>query len=222
MQVQRLTRLLSTLKQRSMLKEQRLLQRRRQRLKLLQLQRLLKRLQQRLLKKLPLLKHLQKKLSRRHNTVLKVLKSYGTAGAVIIGRSGDVLEELSQNEPVFIDFDELPVPFFIESIEPKGGKFVVKFEDIDSFDAAEEIVGRELRLTFENETEEDEDDLVGFMVCDQKGRKIGPVLEFLDYSGNTCLLVDYNGREIILPFHEDLIKKVRRKEIHLTIPDGLL
>ena len=191
-------------------------------MKLLQLQRLLKRLQQRLLKKLPLLKHLLKKLSRRHNTVLKVLKSYGTAGAVIVGRSGDVLEELSQNEPVFIDFDELPVPFFIESIEPKGGKFVVKFEDIDSFDAAEEIVGRELRLTFENETAEDEDDLVGFMVCDQKGRKIGPVLEFLDYSGNTCLLVDYNGREVILPFHEDLIKKVRRKEIHLTIPDGLL
>lgn len=154
--------------------------------------------------------------------MLKVLKSYGTAGAVIIGRSGDVLEELKSDEPVFIDFDGLPVPFYIESIEPKGGKYIVKLEDIDSLEAAEEIAGRELRLTFEPEAEEEEDDFVGFMVCDQKGRKIGPVLEFLDYSGNTCLLVDHDGEEVILPFHEDLIKKVRRKEIHLTIPEGLI
>jgi len=154
--------------------------------------------------------------------VLKVLKSYGTAGAVIVGRSGDVLEELKSDEPVFIDFDELPVPFYIESLEPKGGKYVVKLEDIDSLEAAEEIVGLELRLTFEREEEEEGDDFVGFTVCDEKGRKIGPVLEFLDYSGNTCLLVDHNGEEVILPFHEDLIKKVRKKEIHLTIPEGLI
>ena len=154
--------------------------------------------------------------------MLKVLKSYGTAGAVTIGRSGDVLEELKSDEPVFIDFDELPVPFYMESIEPKGGKFIVKFEDIDSLEAAEELVGRPIRLTFNPEDEEDQDDFVGFTVIDQRGRKIGPVLEFLDYSGNTCLLVDHGGEEVILPFHEDLIKKVRRKEIHLTVPEGLI
>lgn len=154
--------------------------------------------------------------------MLKVLKSYGTAGAVVIDRSGDVLGELKSDEPVFIDFDGLPVPFYIESIEPKGGKYIVKLEDIDSLEAAEEIAGRELRLTFEPEAEEEENDLAGFMVCDQNGRKIGPVLEFLDYSGNTCLLVDHNGEEVILPFHEDLIKKVRKKEIHLTVPEGLI
>ncbi len=153
----------------------------------------------------------------------KVLKSYGTAGAVIIGRDGDFLEDLEKNEPVFIEFDGLPVPFFIESIEPKGGRYLVKFEDIDSLAAAEEIVGREVHLT-ENADDEDEDDgIVGRIIRNAAtGDVVGPILEFIDYSGNTCILVEHEGREVLLPLHEDLIKKVRKNEIFLTIPDGLL
>ena len=154
--------------------------------------------------------------------MLKVLKSYGTAGAVIVGRSGDVLGELREDEPVFIEFDGLPVPFFIETLDPKGGRYVVKFEDIDSLEAAEEIVGREITLSLSGEADDEEDDIIGRMLCDEHGKKIGPITDFLDFAGNTCVSVGYNGREVILPFHEDLIKKVRKKEIHLTIPDGLL
>ena len=153
----------------------------------------------------------------------KVLKSYGTAGAVIIGRDGDFLEDLEKNEPVFIEFDGLPVPFFIESIEPKGGRYLVKFEDIDSLAAAEEIVGREVRLT-ENADDEDEDDgIVGRIIRNAAtGDVVGPVVKFIDFSGNTCIEVEHAGERVLLPLHEDLIKKVRKNEIFLTIPDGLL
>ncbi len=153
----------------------------------------------------------------------KVLKSYGTAGAVIIGRDGDFLEDLEKNEPVFIEFDGLPVPFFIESIEPKGGRYLVKLEDIDSLAAAEEIVGREVRLT-ENADDEDEDDgIVGRIIRNAAtGDVVGPVVKFIDFSGNTCIEVEHAGGRVLLPLHEDLIKKVRKNEIFLTIPDGLL
>jgi len=155
--------------------------------------------------------------------VPKVLKSYGTAGAVIIGRDGEVLEDIRKNEPVFIDFDGLPVPFFIESIEPKGGRYLVKLENIDSLAAAEEIVGREVRLTESPDAEDEDDGIVGRIIRNAAtGDIVGPVLEFLDYSGNTCIAVDHNGTEVILPLHEDLIKKVRKNEIFLTIPEGLL
>ena len=153
----------------------------------------------------------------------KVLKSYGTAGAVIIGRDGEVLEDLQKNEPVFIEFDGLPVPFFIESIEPKGGRYLVKFEDIDSLAAAEEIVGREVRLT-ENADDEDEDDgIVGRIIRNAAtGDVVGPVVKFIDFSGNTCIEVEHAGGRVLLPLHEDLIKKVRKNEIFLTIPEGLI
>ncbi|MBO4769032.1 MAG: hypothetical protein IKX03_05485 [Bacteroidales bacterium] len=153
----------------------------------------------------------------------KVLKSYGTAGAVIIGRDGDVLEELKKNEPVFIDFDGLPVPFFIESIQPKGGRYLVKLEDIDSLAAAEEIVGREVRLTEDPDGEDEDDGIVGRIIRNEAtGDVVGPVVKFIDFSGNTCIEVEHAGGKILLPLHEDLIKKVRKNEIFLTIPDGLL
>ena len=153
----------------------------------------------------------------------KVLKSYGTAGAVIIGRDGDFLEDLEKNEPVFIEFDGLPVPFFIESIEPKGGRYLVKFEDIDSLAAAEEIVGREVRLTENADDEEEDDGIVGRIIRNAAtGDVVGPVVKFIDFSGNTCIEVEHAGGRVLLPLHEDLIKKVRKNEIFLTIPEGLL
>ncbi|MBO4572004.1 MAG: hypothetical protein J5699_08775 [Bacteroidales bacterium] len=153
----------------------------------------------------------------------KVLKSYGTAGAVIIGRDGEVLEELGKKEPVFIDFDGLPVPYFIESIERKGGRFLVKFEDIDSLQAAEEIIGSDIKFSPDGEEDEEDDGITGRIIRNAaNGDIVGPVLEFIDYSGNTCILVEHEGREVLLPLHEDLIKKVRKNEIYLTIPEGLL
>lgn len=153
----------------------------------------------------------------------KVLKSYGTHGAVIIGRDAGFLKDLELKEPVFIDFDGLPVPFFIESIEPKGGRYLVKLEDIDSLAAAENIVGREIRLTENNDAEDEDDGITGHIIRNAAtGDVIGPVLRFIDFSGNTCVEVEHAGDKVLLPLHEDLIKKVRKKEIFLIIPDGLL
>ena len=74
---------------------------------------------------------------------MRILKSYGTEGGVIISAPEVDVEERA-NEPVFIEFDGLPVPFFIEEVTPRGGaKYFVKLEDIDSLEAAEELVGKD-------------------------------------------------------------------------------
>lgn len=153
--------------------------------------------------------------------MLKVLKSYGTAGAVTTNLCPSQ-EDIKLTEPVFINFDGLPVPFFIESIEAKGNRSIIKFEDVDTLQEAEEIVGKELKFSPDGDGAEDEDTITGRMICNAKGNRIGIVKEFLDYGGNTCISLDYNGKEVILPFHEDLIVKVRKDGIWLTIPEGLL
>jgi 16S rRNA processing protein RimM len=84
---------------------------------------------------------------------MRILKSYGTEGGVIISAPEVYLDERA-NEPVFIDFDGLPVPFFMEEVTPRGGaKYFVKLEDIDFLAAAEELVGRE--PYFEEDDDED-------------------------------------------------------------------
>ena len=153
----------------------------------------------------------------------KVLKSYGTQGAVVTNLCPGDGWDFDAQEPVFIAFDELPVPFFIESIQPKGGRTIVKFEDIDTLEAAENLVGREIALSLEEEEDEDEVDLVCRTVRDAAtGKAVGKITQWFDFSGNLCIEVEHEGRKAMLPLHEDLIKKVSAEAIWLTIPDGLL
>ena len=153
---------------------------------------------------------------------MKVLKSYGTAGAVVVNLGADDPKDINLEEPVFITFDGLPVPFFIESCEPKGGRLLMKLEDIDSLEAAEKIVGKVLSPTEDDDECDDDDPFIGMTVYDQNNSLIGKVTGFNDYSGNTCIDVDYKGREVTLPVAEDLIIKVRKDKLYLTIPEGLL
>lgn len=152
---------------------------------------------------------------------MKVLKSYGTDGSVVVSLSAEDSREFDRNEPVFIDFDGLPVPFYMESCTPKGGKFIVKFEDIDTLEDAEKIVGQILTTSID-EDEYEEDPFIGMQVYDADGRFVGEVVGFYNFSGNTCIEVLHDGREVMLPVNEDLIVKVKGDKLYLTVPDGLL
>ena len=152
---------------------------------------------------------------------MKVLKSWGAAGEVILSLDAGDSRDLKSQEPVFITFDGLPVPFFIETVQPKGGRFVVKFQDVDTLAEAEELVGREARLP--DWEAEDEDSVIGLRVRDARSRKIiGEIVDFNDYGGNMLVTVDAEQGEILLPLHEDLIVSIHGDIMTLDIPDGLL
>ena len=152
---------------------------------------------------------------------MKVLKSWGSAGEVVLSLDGEDVRDLESQEPVFIDFDELPVPFFIERKQAKGNRLIVKFEDVDTLAAAEELVGREVRR--EREEAEDEDTVIGLQVRDSRTRcLVGTIVDFSDYGGNTLITVDTQRGEVLIPLHEDLIVNVHGDVITLDIPAGLL
>ena len=75
--------------------------------------------------------------------VAQVLKSNGTDGELVMGFREIAPEDISLNEPVFIVFDGLPVPFFIESFTKRGNtKALVRLTDICSMEDVEEIAGK--------------------------------------------------------------------------------
>ena len=75
--------------------------------------------------------------------IAKILKSNGTDGGILIGVRDIDVNEIDLKEPVFINFDGLPVPFFIQDLQQKGtSKAVVHLNDVNSLEDAEEIVGR--------------------------------------------------------------------------------
>ena len=88
--------------------------------------------------------------------IAKILKSNGVDGHVLLGVRDIAPGQIDIKEPLFIVFDGLEVPFFIEELIPKGlSKAIVKFDGVDSFQDSEELVGLEVFMDaeFENEDE---------------------------------------------------------------------
>ena len=160
--------------------------------------------------------------------IAKILKSNGTDGGLLIGVRDIELDQIDLQEPVFIEFDGLPVPFFIRDLRQRGSsKAIIHLNDIDSLEDAEEVVGRDLFIEGEWE-EEQELDFTGWTLLN-RGERVGLISGTEPIPGNLCLYVLPDGhsgpdRESLVPLHEDLILSAdpATRTLDLDLPDGLL
>lgn len=151
--------------------------------------------------------------------IAKILKSNGTDGGMLFSFRDIDVTQIDLKEPVFINFDGLPVPFFILDIQKKGySKAVVHLNDVMNLQDAEEMVGREVYLDVEAEDQDDED-LTGWTLLN-RGEELSVVsgMEFIP--GNPCLYVG----DVMIPLHEDFILSADpdSRVLDLDLPDGLL
>ena len=178
--------------------------------------------------------------------VAQVLKSNGTDGELVVSFREIAPEDSNVKEPVFIYFDGLPVPFFIESFTRRGtSKALVRLTDIESMDDAEEIVGKGIfideaalpEMTFE---EDGYAVLIGWTLLTPVGdfpdsleaaeeeepelMEVGEIIEFYDIPKNPCIEVDTENGAVMIPLHEDFILSVDpdNQEIIMLIPEGLI
>ena len=157
--------------------------------------------------------------------VAKVLKSNGTEGELLISFLEIAPEDIDLQEPVFIYFDGLPVPYYFESFTQRGtSRALVRLTGVRSLKDADELAGREVFADYFEE--ESEEDLVGWTVLDAaSGAVVGTVSDYEDIPGNLCIWVRRDsGDEVLLPLHEDLIRATdpSARTITLSIPSGLI
>ncbi|NLZ20050.1 MAG: hypothetical protein GXY24_07305 [Bacteroidales bacterium] len=151
--------------------------------------------------------------------IAKILKSNGTDGGLLIGVYDIEVDQIDLQEPVFIEFDGLPVPFFIQDIRQRGGtKAIIHLNDIVTLEDAEEVVGRALYIEGEWE-EEEETDFTGWTLLN-RGECVGEVTGMEPIPGNLCLYVG----ETLVPLHPDLILSAdpETRTLDLDLPEGLL
>ncbi len=151
--------------------------------------------------------------------IAKILKSNGTDGGLLIGVRDIEVGQIELQEPVFIEFDGLPVPFFIQDIQQRGtAKAVIHLNDIVNLEDAEEVVGRPIFIEGEWE-EEEEMDFTGWTLLN-RGQRVGTVTGMEPIPGNLCLYVG----ETLVPLHPDLILSAdpATRILDLDLPEGLL
>ena len=177
--------------------------------------------------------------------VAQVLKSNGTDGELVLGFREIAPEDINLKEPVFIVFDGLPVPFYIETFAKRGNtKALVRLTGICSMEDVEEISGKAVYIEEDKlpEMSIEEDGfaaLVGWtlltpaedfsttleMTEDEPALiEVGEITDFMDIPKNPCIEVETENGAVMIPLHEDLILSVdpEYQEIIMQIPAGLI
>jgi len=158
-----------------------------------------------------------------------IQRTHGVSGEFQVVWNDDFYLEEQNLESVFIEFDGIPVPFFIVSIRSKGDdKALIKLDEVEDVNVANELVGLKLLLPADQITPNDDlllSDLIGYtMISDQK-QLVGKIVDYQEYLTNSVFTVGHqSGKEVMIPVVDELIVEVDtdKKTIEMVIPDGLI
>ena len=154
----------------------------------------------------------------------QVLKSNGRDGELLVSFTGIAPEDIDLEEPVFIEFDGLPVPFYFDSFTPRGNsRALVRLTGVHNLTDADELAGAALYAE-DDLYEDEEEDLTGWTVLDADGTKAGTVTAHEDIPGKPCIWVETGHGEVLIPLHEELVLEVdeQKETLRMVIPEGLL
>ena len=152
-------------------------------------------------------------------------KAHGVKGEVSFQFDDDIFDRID-SDYLILEVDGILVPFFIEEYRFRSDTVaLVKFEDIDTQQRAQELTGCD--VYFPRSLAEEDDTptltfLVGFNIVEaDTGTTIGRIAAIDDSTANLLFELE-DGR--LIPANDDLINDIdnKRKVITMTIPEGLL
>ena len=67
-------------------------------------------------------------------------------------------------------------------------------------------------------------EVVDYLVVDEEKGELGKVNEIIEYPTQSIIQIIRDGKEILIPIHDDIIKDVNRdeKKIYISAPSGLI
>ncbi len=160
----------------------------------------------------------------------KIAKKFSFKGEVLVYLDTDEPEMYTELESMFVETNGHLVPFFIERSSIHREKFLrTKFEDMESEEEADTIVGKDvyLPLTMLPTLEGNKfyyHEVVGFDAIDQRLGNFGTVLRILDNGVQALFEVQKDEAIILIPLIDEFIIEVNRKNksILFNTPEGLI
>jgi 16S rRNA processing protein RimM len=160
----------------------------------------------------------------------KIVRAFGTKGEVVFQIDNEMLTRIKKLESVFVKINENLVPFFIELLQPRPkNQALVKFMDVDSTEDASQLSGCDFYIPIvllpkQKDTQLYSIEIEGFTVIDVNRGETGTVRTILEMPQQSLLAIDFNGKEILIPIVDEIVKKIDRKNktIHIEAPEGLI
>lgn len=160
----------------------------------------------------------------------KIAKKFSFKGEVLVYLDTDEPEIYENMESVFVELNRNLVPFFIEKSQIHKGDFLrTKFEDVNSEQDADEIIGCEVYLPLSMLPKLEGNkfyyhEIKGFTVEDVRLGNIGTLIRVNDNQVQPLFEIEQNETTILVPVIDDFIVEVNRKEKKLVLntPEGLV
>lgn len=162
----------------------------------------------------------------------KLNKPHGLQGELKATVDERYWEDLARVAAIFVDQKGDKIPYFIETV--RGGEpLIFKLEEVNTKEEAALLTNKPLYLRREDVHLDDaairskgleHDYLEGYTLSVEEVGEIGPIQSVDEYPQQEMALVQYQGREVLIPLREAWIIAVDRstKTVLMNLPDGLL
>jgi 16S rRNA processing protein RimM len=164
-------------------------------------------------------------------TIARIARTRGNRGEVLADLYTDFPDRFNQLREVWLVSNEgtQRVRMTLEETWEHKGRIVLKFTGIDSISDAAVFANYWVEIPKDQamplpDGSYFDHDLVGCVVKDISGKRIGTVIEVLHFAGNSQLLVEDGGRERLIPAVESICVQISigDKQIVIDPPQGLL
>ena len=160
----------------------------------------------------------------------KIAKKFSFKGEVLVYLDTDEPDLYENMESVFVEFNKNLVPFFIENSSLHKNDFLrVQFEDVDSEEEADSIIGCEVYLPHSMLPKLEGNkfyfhEVIGFEIEDKRLGVFGKIVSINDSSAQPLFEVVNGTVEILVPMIDQFLVKIDRenKKVVMDLPEGLV
>ncbi len=157
------------------------------------------------------------------------MRPHGLKGGVTLSLDADSPAEWESLQSVFIEQKKQAVPYFIEHVSVRGDKAFVKFEDVNTPEAATALKGSSVYLPKASRPKLSRGDFYneevdGFEVIDDTLGLLGTVLHIEQAGSNRFVVFSHHTKEVMIPVNGPFIKSINKakKKITVSLPEGFL
>ena len=161
--------------------------------------------------------------------VARIGRAHGVLGEATIEVRTDQPEDRFYIGSVLATEPNTFGPLTITSVRDHNGTLLLGFKGVNDRNQVEELRNVLLLADVDIEADSTEDDfhvqqLLQCQVSTQDGIELGPVTDVINLPGQDVLAVDYNGREVLIPFVKTIVPivDVKNRKITIVPPAGLL
>lgn len=159
-----------------------------------------------------------------------IVRTHGTSGNVVIFLDVDYPENYEELDHVYVQIRGELVPYFVADFNlQKQNNAIVTFEEVDTIEKAQALVGSSLYLPLDELEDLDEGDfyyheIKGYTVVDEVKGELGVVREVYSLNGQDLISMDYQGVEVLIPTSVEIVLKADKEKNQLLVklPEGLL